>query len=71
MECRRVVVVGGLAVHHDRCEDAVAEAYATVFLVASGFARQTDVAQAFGRSARTARRHQGRHERGGRARNLG
>lgn len=30
---QRVVVVGGLPVHHYRCEDAVAEAYAMVFLV--------------------------------------
>lgn len=64
---QRVVVVGGLPVHHYRCEDAVAEAYAMVFLVESGFARQTDVAQAFGRSVRTVRRHQGRYEQGGMA----
>jgi hypothetical protein len=31
----------GLPVHHYRAEDAVAEAYAMVFLVESGFARQT------------------------------
>src|ERR1700683_383617 len=30
---QRVIVVGGLPVHHYRAEDAVAEAYAMVFLV--------------------------------------
>jgi hypothetical protein len=34
---QRVIVVAGLPVHHYRAEDAVAEAYAMVFLVASGF----------------------------------
>ena len=42
---QRVIVVGGLPVHHYRAEDAVAEAYAMVFLVESGFAQQTDVAR--------------------------
>ena len=46
---QRVIVVAGLPVHHYRAEDAVAEAYAMVFLVESGFAQQTDVAQAFAR----------------------
>lgn len=46
---QRVVVVGGLPMHHYRDGDAVAEAYAMVFLVESGFAQQTDVARAFGR----------------------
>ena len=36
----------------------VAEAYAMVFLVEQGFAQQTEVARAFGRSVRTVRRHQ-------------
>jgi class 3 adenylate cyclase len=40
----RVIVVAGLAVHHYRGGDGVAEAYAMVFLVESGFAQQTDVA---------------------------
>src|SRR5712691_11688205 len=52
---RRVIVVAGLPVHHYRAEDAVAEAYAMVFLVESGFAQQTDVARAFARSVRTVR----------------
>ena len=50
---QRVIVVAGLPVHHYRAEDAVAEAYAMVFLVESGFAQQTDVAQAFARSRRS------------------
>src|SRR5271168_4322081 len=50
---QRVIVVGGLPVHHYRAEDAVAEAYAMVFLVVSGFAQQSDVARAFARSVRT------------------
>jgi transposase len=64
---QRVIVVGGLPVHHYRAEDAVAEAYAMVFLVESGFAQQSDVARAFGRSVRTVRRHQRRYVQGGMA----
>jgi transposase len=64
---QRVIVVNGLPVHHYRAEDSVAEAYAMVFLVESGFAQQTDVARAFGRSVRTVRRHQGRYAQGGMA----
>jgi transposase len=64
---QRVIVVGGLPVHHYRVEDAVAEAYAMVFLVEAGFAQQTDVARAFARSERTVRRHQGRYAQGGMA----
>jgi transposase len=63
----RVIVVAGLPVHHYRAEDAVAEAYAMVFLVDSGFAQQTDVARAFGRSVRTVRRYQGSYAQGGMA----
>ena len=62
---QRVIVVAGLPVHHYRAEDAVAEAYAMVFLVESGFAQQTDVARAFGRSVRTVRRFQKRYAHGG------
>ena len=64
---QRVIVVGGLPVHHYRAEDAVAEAYAMVFLVESGFAQQSDVARAFARSVRTVRRHQDRYAQGGMA----
>lgn len=66
-EDHRVVVVGGLAAHHYRANDSVAEAYAMVFLVDSGFAQQTEVARAFGRSVRTVRRHQERYVQGGMA----
>src|SRR6266404_7855856 len=62
---QRVIVVAGLPVHHYRAEDAVAEAYAMVFLVESGFAQQTDVARAFARSVRSVRRYQGRYAQGG------
>ncbi|HET7447387.1 MAG TPA: hypothetical protein VFJ49_05675 [Methyloceanibacter sp.] len=64
---RRVIVVAGLPVHHYRAEDAVAEAYAMVFLVESGFAQQTDVARVFARSVRTVRRQQRRYAQGGMA----
>src|SRR5712671_1104478 len=64
---RRVIVVAGLPVHHYRAEDAVAEAYAMVFLVESGFAQQTDVARAFARSVRTVRRYQARYAQAGMA----
>jgi transposase len=64
---QRVVVIAGLPMHHYCAEDAVAEAYAMVSLVESGFAQQTDVARAFGRSVRTVRRHQRRYAQGGMA----
>jgi len=54
-----------LPVHHYRAEDAVAEAYAMVFWVESGFAQQTEVAHAVARSERTVRRYQQRYSRGG------
>ena len=62
---QRVVVVGGLPVHRYRAGDVVAEAYAMVFLVESGFARQADVACAFDCSVRSVRRYQGRYAQGG------
>src|SRR5208337_3915062 len=52
-------------VHHYRTDDAVAEAYAMVLLVDSGFAQQTEVARGFGKSERTVRRHQQRYAQGG------
>ena len=64
---QRVIVVAGLPVHHYCADDAVAEAYAMVFLVESGFAQQTEVVRAFGRSMRTVRRHQRRYAQGGMA----
>lgn len=66
-ESQRVIVVAGLAVHHYQAEDAVAEAYAMVFLVESGFAQQTEIARAFGHSERTVRRYQVRYAQGGMA----
>ena len=62
---QRVIVVAGLPVHHYRAEDAVAEAYAMVFLVELGFAQQTEVSRAFARSVRSVRRHQRRYAQGG------
>ena len=62
---QRVVVVAGLPVHHYAVGDAVAEAYAMVFLVDSGLAQQREVARAFGCSKRTVRRHQRRYAEGG------
>jgi transposase len=62
---RRVVVVAGLPVHHYSGDDLVAEAYAMVLLVDSGFAQQNEVARAFGVSTRTVRRHQQRYAEGG------
>ncbi|MGH8322406.1 MAG: helix-turn-helix domain-containing protein, partial [Steroidobacteraceae bacterium] len=64
---QRVILVAGLPVHHYRADDAVAEAYAMVLLVDSGFAQQTEVARAFARSERTVRRHQERYAQGGMA----
>jgi transposase len=64
---QHVLVIGGLPVHHYRSEDAVAEAYAMVFLVESGYAQQTDVARAFAVSVRTIRRYQQRYGDGGMA----
>lgn len=62
---RRVIVVAGLPMHHYRAEDTVAEIYAMVFLVESGFAQQAEVARAFGRSVRSVRRDQKRYAEGG------
>lgn len=64
-EDQRVIVVGGLPVHHYRSDDAVAEAYAMVLLVDSGFAQQTEVGRAFGKSERTVRRQQERYAQAG------
>jgi DNA invertase Pin-like site-specific DNA recombinase len=64
---QRAIIVAGLPVHRYCADDAVAEAYAIVCLVEQGFAQQTDVARAFGRSVRTVRRHQRRYAEGGMA----
>jgi len=64
-EEQRVVVVGGLPVYHYCTADAVAEAYAMVMLVESGFAQQTEVARAFGKSERSVRRYEERYGQAG------
>jgi hypothetical protein len=61
----RVVIVGGSVLQHFAVEDRVAESYAMVSLVDCGYADQNDVARAFGRSARSLRRYQGRYDRDG------
>jgi transposase len=66
-ENQRVIVLAGLPVHHYCTDDTIAEAYAMVFLVESGFAQQTEVARAFGCSVRTVRRYQSRYAQGGMA----
>jgi transposase len=62
-----VVVVAGLPVHHYSAQDAVAAAYAMVFLVDAGYATQKEVAVAFDCSERTVRRDQERYHEGGMA----
>jgi DNA invertase Pin-like site-specific DNA recombinase len=57
---QRVVVVAGLPFHHYRVGDRLAEAYAMVTLVEQGYARQVEVAGAFGCDVRTVRRYQQR-----------
>jgi len=64
-EEQRVVVVGGLPVYHYCTADAVVEAYAMVMLVESGFAQQTEVARAFGKSERSVRRYEERYGQAG------
>ncbi len=64
---QRVVVVAGLPVHHYAVEDAVAAAYAMVFLVDGGHASQVEVARAFDCCERTVRRHLERYAVGGMA----
>jgi transposase len=64
---QRAIIVGGVPMHCYCVDDAVAEAYAMVFLVEQCFAQQTDVARAFGRSVRTVRRLQTRYAEGGMA----
>lgn len=61
----RVVSVSGLPLAHFAAGDRVGEAYAMVILVDLGWARQGEVARAFGCDVRTVRRHQRRFEEGG------
>ena len=64
-EGRRVVCVDGLIVHHYLVGDRMAEIYAMVMLVESGYAYQNDVARVFGYAERTIRRARERLEAGG------
>jgi DNA-binding CsgD family transcriptional regulator len=64
-EGQRVVCVDGLVVHHYTVGDSLAEAYAMVMLVESGYADQNDVARVFGYSTRTLRRNEERFASGG------
>jgi len=64
---QRVVIVGGLPVHHYSAGDQAAAAYAMVSVVDSGFAKQQEAARGFGISTRSLRRHQGRYAQGGMA----
>jgi transposase len=61
----RVVSVSGLPLTHFAAGDRAGEAYAMVSLVDLGWARQSEVARAFGCDVRTVRRHQRRLEEGG------
>jgi transposase len=63
----RVVSVSGLALAHYAVGDRMSEAYAMASLVDQGWARQNEVARAFGFVERTVRRHQRRFESGGMA----
>jgi DNA-binding CsgD family transcriptional regulator len=57
-----VVLVSGIALAQYAQTDRMAEAYAMVHLVEQGWASQQELAQAFGYSVRTLRRHQQRFD---------
>src|SRR5437588_3637086 len=61
----RVVTVDGIVQHHYEAGDRMAEGYAMVTLVESGYAGQNDVARAFDYTVRTLRRDQARYDAGG------
>ncbi len=61
-ETQRVISVHGVVFAHYSVEDRAAEAYAMVTLWESEYATQTQVARAFGYSARSLRRYQERFE---------
>ncbi len=61
----QVATVCGLPLAHFAASDKAGEAHAMVCLVDLGWARQTEVARAFGCDVRTVRRHQRRFEEGG------
>jgi transposase len=62
---QRVISVHGVVFAHYSVGDGAAEAYAMIALWESGYARQTQIARAFGCSARSLRRYQERFEAGG------
>jgi hypothetical protein len=64
-EGRRIVTLSGLILAQYSVTDRMSEAHAMVSLVEQGHADQNDVARAFGCSARTIRRCQGRFASGG------
>jgi transposase len=61
----RIVTVSALTLAHYAAGDRMGEAHAMVSLVEQGWAKQTEVAAAFGCAARTVRRNQRRFESGG------
>lgn len=61
----RVVCVDGLIVHHYLVGDRLAETYAMVMLIESGYAPQNDIAKTFGCAARTIGRARERFQAGG------
>jgi len=58
----RVVSVHGVVFTHYDVDDRVAEAYTMINLFESGYADQSDIAEAFGYSSRSIRRYQERFE---------
>lgn len=62
---QRVISVHGVVFAHYGVGDRAAEAYAMITLWESGYASQTQIARAFGYSARSLRRYQERFEAGG------
>jgi len=61
----KVVTTLGIPLHHYIDGDRMAEAHAMISLVEQGYARQVEVARAFGCATRTVRRYQERYEEGG------
>jgi len=61
----RVLFVAGLPFQHYSSSDAVAQAYAAVSLLDSGYATEGEVARAFSYCERTVRRHLERYHDGG------
>jgi DNA-binding CsgD family transcriptional regulator len=61
----RVVSVDSVVLHHYPIDDRMAEVYAMITLVDTGYADQADVARAFGYTSRTLRRYQQLFQEGG------